>query len=370
MKNEIQIKDKSKFPLVYEIVVWLLYVSMFKYSYYIDLVNFRDTQSDLPHPQIIFYVIALSLYWLLYYRLVIPFLLRKRSYWLILAAAFLFVIILSLPNNFIVSYVFEHFGFDKVLQEFYQKQHWFYGLRLKQFSGWDLEILLPDLIAFSSIAFLRYAFENEYNKRQLQQHNFELQLNALRAQLNPHFLFNTLNSIYGMSLLNNEETPQYILRMSDMMRYVLYESNDEKVPLEKEVAFIENYLLMESKRYENITLTFSSDNVDETTEIAPLILLPFAENAIKHGAHHINEKAVVNCKVVLNNDKLFFRLENDVSPESKSESAFGGVGIENVKARLELYYAGKYDLKISDKENVYVVDLSIELSHDQMYCCR
>lgn len=358
-------KDKqSKFPIVYEIAIWLLYVCLFKYSYYINLADYHNRASDLPHPSIIFYVIGLSLYWLLYYRFIAPQLLRKRKYWLLFLSAFVFVIILSLPNNFIVSYVFEHFSFDKTLQEFYQKQHWFYGLRLKQFSGWDLEILLPDLIAFSSVSFLRFAFANEYKKRALEKQNYQLQIDALKAQLNPHFLFNTLNSIYGMSLLENKETPQYILRMSDMMRYVLYESNDEKVSLEKEVTFIENYLLMESKRYANMKLHFSAQNIDDNTEIAPLILLPFVENAVKHGAHLVKENTVVNCRIVLDNGKLFFGLENDVSSEMQQSSIFNGVGIKNVKARLELYYEGKYDLKILDKEDKYVVDLSIELSHD------
>jgi LytS/YehU family sensor histidine kinase len=165
-----------------------------------------------------------------------------------------------------------------------------------------------------------------------------------------------------MTLLGKKDAPEFILRMSDAMRYILYESSAERVLLEKEVAFIEGYFAIENQRLGNVQIHFSSQGIDSSTMIAPLILLPFIENAIKHGAQHFQENARIDSKVVLQEKRLYFEISNDVHDTPGIRKGPGGVGVENVKARLELCYPGRHILKIEEGNNRYKVNLSIDLN--------
>jgi LytS/YehU family sensor histidine kinase len=209
------------------------------------------------------------------------------------------------------------------------------------------------------VAAMRYAFENEQRKRLLERDNLLLQLESLKAQLNPHFLFNTLNSIYGMSITGSKETPHFILRLSDMMRYILYDCRQNKVPVEKDMEFLQNYFEMEKKRYPNAGIHLSVKGHGDSSLIAPLLLIPFAENSFKHGAHRLNDKGFVNSELLVSDKKLEFAIENDIFNTVKENEKYGGVGIENVKKRLALYYPDHHELKITNDKDHYKVELKI-----------
>ena len=356
--------DRSRFPFYYELFIWLFYVCFFKYAFYADQAGkiIRSQNAYFPYAQLIVYVTALSLCWIIYYRLLMPRVLQQKKYWLLFIGALVFIAVVSIISNYVVSFLFKNFNTDKSLQLFYDNEYSLYSFRFHRFTGYSLEILFPDLIAFSSIGFMRFAFENEQKKRMLEQQNFQLQLNTLKAQINPHFLFNTLNTIYGKSLANSNETPDSILRLSDMMRYVLYETDVEYVSMEKEIAFIENFLVMEKQRFADMQLYFSAHHINEDVKIAPLVLLPFAENSIKHGAQHIKNNAFIQCNLSIQKNKLHFSIENEVVKNDDYNKLPGGVGLKNVKARLQLYYPQKHSLVIADGDGTYKVNLVIDLS--------
>ncbi len=225
--------------------------------------------------------------------------------------------------------------------------------------GFDLQILLTDLIAFTSVAITRFAFDNEQKKRLLEKDVFRLQLDALNAQLNPHFLFNTLNSIYGMSLTGSKDAPQYVLRLADMMRYTLYDCREHKVELEKDLAFTDNYIAMEKKRYPLSDIRFTVSNNSGGVLIAPLLLIPFIENSFKHGAHRLNDRGFIHASLLVDAEKLYFMVENDIMIAAGQPAGSGGIGVENVKKRLQMYYPGKHELTIERNDATFKVSLTI-----------
>jgi LytS/YehU family sensor histidine kinase len=262
----------------------------------------------------------------------------------------------------LVTLVFKELDTAPAVAEFYHHQYRWYTQAL--FTRMlEVRTLLTDLLAFFSILFVRYAFDNELRRIAAEKDNLALQLETLKAQLHPHFLFNTLNSIYGMSLTGAPETPDYILRLSDMMRYVLYDCQTHAVTLDKDLAFLDNYLEMEKKRYPQADIDFKVQaNGVEAISIAPLLLIPFVENSFKHGSHRITDDGYIKGALNMQGNELVFTLENSALLQTGNTAGkYGGVGIVNVKKRLELYYPEKHTLTITRTDNLYQIHLSIQL---------
>ena len=196
---------------------------------------------------------------------------------------------------------------------------------------------------------------------QAQQEKTTAELQLLKAQVHPHFLFNTLNNIYSFSLDNSPKTPELILKLSSLLSYMLYDCKTDEVRLEKEIEIMKNYLDLEKERYGNkieISWNVTGDTKDKF--IAPLLLLPFLENAFKHGASEQIEKPWLGVDISVKNDTILYKIVN--SKNENVQESKNGIGINNVKKRLELLYQGKYELKINDEGNFYVVSLMLILS--------
>ncbi len=190
----------------------------------------------------------------------------------------------------------------------------------------------------------------------------EMELNYLKEQVNPHFLFNSLNSIYSLSRQQSPETPDLVMQLSDLMRYQIESAKKDTVLLKDEIEFIENYLLLEEKRLSNrctIEFVIIGDVID--LQIAPMLLIPFVENAIKHGAHSTNEQSTIDITATLDNKVIKFSVENSV-PLNIAKSKRKGMGLENVKRRLNLLYPDSHQLDIDEIGKVYKINLSINLS--------
>jgi LytS/YehU family sensor histidine kinase len=188
-----------------------------------------------------------------------------------------------------------------------------------------------------------------------------LEKDFLKAQLNPHFLFNTLNNLYGLALRADRQTPEMVRQLAEMMRYTLYESNTDKVPVSKELEYLKNYVTLEKMRYRDnkeIVLNIDDSMVDAQT-IAPLLTFTFVENGFKYGLK-TKDKAFLKINVSVENNILHFSILND-KKEKTVNRQFGGIGHANVKKRLELLYPGKHELKIEDRENTFYVEMKIIL---------
>lgn len=204
--------------------------------------------------------------------------------------------------------------------------------------------------------------QNEKSALEIQ--NINIERDFLKAQLNPHFLFNTLNNLYGLALKKDDSTPEVILNLSEIMSYTLYESNSEKVPLQKELAFLKNYFELEKMRYpkdSNIHCEIEGEDQVHSLKIAPLLTFTFIENAFKYGLKS-NTDPYIKMHINIHNQKLEFRLENDAELMSKSVK-LGGIGIENIKKRLQLLYPNQYDLQIKNDYDKFEVSLKINLEN-------
>lgn len=190
----------------------------------------------------------------------------------------------------------------------------------------------------------------------------EMELTYLKEQVNPHFLFNSLNSIYSLSRQQSLETPDLVMQLSELLRYQLESSKKDTVLLKEELEFIENYLLLEEKRFsDRCTVEFLIEGDLLELRIAPMLLIPFVENAVKHGAQSTNEQSTIDISVAIKNTTLYFCVDNS-KPSMVSASKRNGMGLENVKRRLDLLYPNAHVLEIDNAENGYHVNLSIDVS--------
>ncbi|MBC8046153.1 MAG: histidine kinase [Fimbriimonadaceae bacterium] len=224
-----------------------------------------------------------------------------------------------------------------------------------------LQVIIVTAIPLS-LKFMRRFYKLQDEKSNLEKLNTNLELNFLKSQLNPHFLFNSLNNIYSLALQKNDKAPEMIIKLSDLMRYMLYECNVEKSDLEKEVTFMKDYIDLEKIRHgENVEIDFIIDGDLKNKKIPPLLLIPFVENAFKHGVNAQFGKSWVKFKLAANATTIQFISENNkpfngISVHTKP----GGIGIENVKKRLELIYPAKHTLHIDEQNSIYKVDLEIK----------
>ena len=190
------------------------------------------------------------------------------------------------------------------------------------------------------------------------------ELKALKAQVNPHFLFNSLNSIYSLSLKKSGKTPQIILKLSVVLRYMIYESNEQMVPLEKEMQFIEDYIDLQKLRSKNPeTVRFHIEGLIGDQRIAPLILIVFVENAFKHGVKGDTVNPFIDMELIVADQDVHFICRNNLGSVDETENLeYKGLGLDNVKRRLELLYRENYDLKLSRTSDMFIVDLKLKLS--------
>ncbi|RLD70822.1 MAG: hypothetical protein DRJ10_19985 [Bacteroidetes bacterium] len=203
----------------------------------------------------------------------------------------------------------------------------------------------------------------ELDFKEEQRQRLEAELKTLKAQINPHFLFNSLNNIYSLSLDKSDLAPEMILKLSDLMSYIIYDAREEFVPLKKELEFIENHIDLERIRVSNrVDTNYESDESLWKYNIAPLLLTPFIENAFKYVSARKDEKAFINIKLSENQDELHFFIENSAEEELATfEHNNHGIGIENVKKRLKLIYPDKHKLDIEHNDKKFTINLKIKI---------
>jgi LytS/YehU family sensor histidine kinase len=207
--------------------------------------------------------------------------------------------------------------------------------------------------------------KHQRDRKELETQRMQSEIKFLKSQINPHFLFNTLNSLYALTLKKSDKAPEIVIKLSEMMRYMLYESNERRVPLQKEVNYIQNYLALESLRQSgqaDIRFNVEGEITDQT--IAPLIFIPFLENSFKHGLNHQLSDGYVHVTMKVLENRLLLRITNSkpsIAPPPQ-DSKSGGIGLVNVQRRLNLLYPSQYKLDIEDNEREHIVELSLALT--------
>lgn len=285
------------------------------------------------------------------YLIILPKLLNRKKY---LWCAVSMIVLVLLVGLF--KYGLAKFFEDIVLVRGDKKQYhlgfWEYYLSA---------IFISCLIMFLSTAlkFMMDWFVNEKVKTTLENEKLHAELAFLKSQINPHFLFNTLNNIYSLAYQQSDKTPAAILKLSEIMRYMLYESNEDMVDLSKEIRYLENYIELQRLRFKNqafVNLNISGEAQNQ--KIMPLVLISFVENAFKHGVA-TDEKYPIEISIRIEADKLRFNVSNKVHKLNKDEA--GGIGLINVKRRLDLFYQDHYNLEIKDHPEFYTSELLLDL---------
>jgi two-component system LytT family sensor kinase len=197
----------------------------------------------------------------------------------------------------------------------------------------------------------------ESKRQEIENEKLATELSFLKSQINPHFLFNTLNNIYSLALVRSEATADAVLKLSSIMRYVLSETKHETVALEKEIQFIKHYIELQKVRLtDKVTIEFIVEGETEKMEIAPLLLIPFVENAFKYGIS-TKEKSKLLFVIKEHENNIYFTSENRVVFRDKGNDDNTGIGLKNTKRRLELLYPQKHTLSVSEENNLFIVNL-------------
>jgi sensor histidine kinase YesM len=228
------------------------------------------------------------------------------------------------------------------------------------YNFWDISLYFAIYLSLTSLFHLARGW---FRLQEIENEKTQAELKALKSQINPHFLFNSLNNIYSLSRKNSPLIPEKIVQLSDLMRHILYESEAEWIALDKELEMIKNYIELQnlrSKEKNNIKILIDGETKGKM--IAPLLFLPFIENSFKHGLKGGAENLYVDIKIGVNKNSLNFRIENSKGKAvDLTHPKYRGIGIENVRKRLNLIYPEKHSLKISEDEKVFLVNLQIQL---------
>lgn len=235
-------------------------------------------------------------------------------------------------------------------------RNWLETLSYNFFSTlWYLGLMVP----------LKLSIDWYQQQRQLQKiavEKLQAEVNFLRAQVNPHFLFNILNSLYALTLKKSDLAPDMVLKLSEMMEYMLYDSDEARVPLEKEIGYLQNYIELERLRcgdHSDIVLEIKGQ--PNRQEIAPLLLLPLVENAFKHGIGKQTNQPWLHSTLLLEPEGVEMTVENNRPPASAATGK-GGIGLTNLRKRLELLYPGLHRLSIEEQPTRFRVTLQISLA--------
>lgn len=222
-------------------------------------------------------------------------------------------------------------------------------------------LTLAILLMSTAFKVSEVAFTKEKEATQLKNEKLHAEMRFLKSQINPHFLFNALNNAYALSYIKSEQAPEVILKLSDILRYIIYECEANKVPLEKEITYIKNYIDLQKIRLDNVKNIKTNFMIDEKDlDIEPMLFIPFIENSFKHSHIEDEEKGWIELTLKTGGGKIVFVVENSIPTTEFTKDKVGGIGLDNVKKRLELLYPGKYVLLINQLNEKFVVNLEIE----------
>lgn len=346
--NVSRLMNSSFIPLhlLFWTGVWFFYVYFFSY-------NANDTNYVTWFSSFLLPVTMVTTYFVVYY-LIPRYLLMKRYGLFILYCIYTLVISTYL-----------------ILMTIFASLIFLSNLNIRQMppmsKNYVFILILVYLVVFivSFVYLLNHNFRTESENKTLQNKILETQLQIkdqelqyLKKQIHPHFLFNTLNTIYGFALKRSKTTPDIILKLSNLLDYILYQANQPFVSLREEIRHIEEYISLEKIRFQDtLKVSFQTNHVTDEKQIAPMLFLPFVENAFKHG-HIVKGYLLVDIEIEQEDDKLQFTIKNSIKTDEDA-SGGQGIGLENIKKRLNLVYPESHGLDIKREKGWFSVSLTL-----------
>lgn len=272
-------------------------------------------------------------------EILIPKILQKKGIWAYFLTGITLIIAVYLFNSLVIFYFFPNQYVPRTGPTFQ---------------------LLFFLAISASYRIISDNLKNEQKKKEQETEKLKSELSFLRSQISPHFIFNVLNSIVSLSRRKPERVEPVVVKLSDLMRYMLYESDDAKVTIERESQYLRAYIELQQLRFgDDIQINFNDNHLDESQSIEPMLLIPFVENAFKHGVGMI-QNPTIDINLQTENGRLVFEVKNKVNRQFKEvKDSASGIGLNNVKRRLELLYPDNHQLTIKNEDDVYMIKLVI-----------
>lgn len=347
---------------IYHIPFWAAYHFMW---WTLRLGSPMAVITSLSHPQAIFkfsfYLIfqVAGVYFNLY--VLIPRLLEKGRY--LAYVSLLLITIIATACCITGGYYVGAWILDTPFRELWQMDPANY---FSLFESGSLPSTAASMTLAMSIKLTKNWIQTKRRENILEKEKLETELKFLRAQFNPHFLFNTINSIFVLIHKNQKMASESLAKFSELLRYQLYECNEHQIPIAKEFAYLENFIELQKLRQDgNVeTRIHIEQPPNQDLFIAPFIIMPFVENAFKHVSQHKNSPNQISMRFKLENQFLKMEIINTVAPKNQVANdavSYKGIGLKNVKRRLELMYPGQYNLKIIQQEDQFTVTLALEL---------
>ena len=365
--NKLIFSDERKYRIRRHLLFWLFYGLYFAFIRQINPINFKST-AHFPNPiqslaQSFLGLLpqAVFVYPLLYFllpRYIFTGKYIKATLW----AVVLIFIMMSVTVTLLLAIPWHRVTFMPQGVEIFKdvSSDWL-KIKLAYLSA-SIGLLAGASLAIS-LKLLKHFYLKNLRIQELQKENIAAQLQILRAQVHPHFIFNTLNNIFYQIQTESPKGSKMVRGLSNMLRYILYEGEKPLVTLKQELLMINEYINLETIRYGNkLDLHVSGPDKTDDIYIAPLLLLPFVENCFKHGASNILQNPWINLTVEIKDTVLVMKLMNGKAPLKRIDQNKAGIGINNVKQRLDLLYKNKHELQIREDDEAFVVDLKVELT--------
>jgi hypothetical protein len=351
MLNIVQKYQTTGNRIGWHILFWVCYIAMYTaiYGYFEDNygAEFFWAMAYLP-------IKIAATYFTMYY--IIPRYFLKKKY----VAATLLTISIIVLAGFIQRFLDYYVFYPVYAYEFMAGSPFNIPKSIK-----NVLSIYPAVALGAFIKITKHFYNEESKSQELRQQKLQAELNFLKGQIHPHFLFNTLNNLYALTLKKSDNSPEVVLKLSELLSFMLYECNSRTVPLSKELKLIENYIALEKIRYDDrLTISYETEGDVSKNQIPPMLLLPFVENAFKHGTSDSIDEVWVNIHIKVNDQSLSLSVQNSNGYDTLEKGEFEyqkGIGLKNVQRRLELLYENHYVLETNDTEQQYSVSLTIEL---------
>ena len=333
---------KYKTPLTHLIMwaVFFLFPYIFTKSDYSEIPRHSHKKDEFLYVNLITNLLFVTAFYI-NYKIAIPKILYQKKYFLF-AAIQVFIYILIMLNGKFLFHVFEvSTPFDFI--------------RASKHNNFSIFMV----VVISSIA-MRVFMDKSRNEEK-QNENLKTELSFLRSQISPHFLFNVLNNIVAMVRLKHEGLEDTVVKLSSLLQYMLYETDEEKVTIQSETEYLKSYIDLQSQRFGNKIKISTNLEVNESQQnIEPMLLIPFVENAFKHG-YGLVENPAIEISLKADKDELLFSVKNKFSEKEQQKDKTSGIGLNNVGRRLELLYPKKHTLEIESKDGWFSVNLQLNL---------
>jgi sensor histidine kinase YesM len=332
--------------ILQHVLFWVAHIVFYALLY----GSFEDTYPQTFFEELIYLPgKMLFTYFVLY--LLLPRFLLVGKYW----SFFIWLIVSSLVIGLVQRYVAYTIDYPIYYPQALQDSFFYFPKIVKM-----LAAIYPVTFFAVAIKLLKFWYANQQAQQILSQEKLQAELKFLKTQIHPHFLFNTLNNLYALTLKKSERAPEMVLKLSELINYMLYECTGDEVSLSKEIKFIRNYGDIEKMRYgDKLDIDIRVSGEVNDRKIAPLMLLPFVENCFKHGASEELQQSWVKVSIDVQSHVTIIKVENNkatLNGVGKKE----GIGIQNVKRRLDLIYPGQHELKIINGQETFLVILAIQ----------